>query len=106
VKNAINRLNKVFESKVRLGIMSLLMVNEWVAYNELKKTLSPNWPKDKISDGNLASHIKKLRLEAYIEERKEFLNRKPHTTYKASPAGRKAFEEHLNALEEIIKGIE
>lgn len=86
--------------------MSLLMVNDWVAYNELKKSLSPNWPKEKISDGNLASHLKKLRAEAYVEERKEFLNRKPHTTYKTSVKGRKAFEDHLNALEEIIKGIE
>lgn len=86
--------------------MSLLMVHERLAYNELKKSLSPNWPKEKISDGNLASHLKKLRLEAYLDEHKAFLNRKPHTTYAVTDAGRKAFEEHLNALEEIIKGIE
>ena len=102
MNDAFNRLNKVFESKVRLGIMSLLMINEWVSYNELKKALSPNWPKQKISDGNLASHIKKLRNEAYLDERKEFLNRKPHTSYKATAKGSKAFEDHLAALEEII----
>jgi DNA-binding PadR family transcriptional regulator len=45
-------------------------------------------------------------LEAYLDEQKEFLNRKPHTTYAVTEAGRKAFEAHLNALEEIIKGIE
>ena len=106
MKNAFNRLNKVFESKVRLGVMSLLMVNERVSYTELKQNLSPNWPKEKISDGNLASHLKKLRAEEYISEQKEFLNRKPHTTYTATKAGKKAFEAHLTALEEIIKGIE
>ncbi|MFK7920379.1 MAG: winged helix-turn-helix domain-containing protein [Bacteroidia bacterium] len=102
MKDAFNRLNKVFDSKVRLGIMSLMMVNEWVSYNEIKQALSPNWPKEKISDGNLASHIKKLRGEEYLDERKEFLNRRPHTTYRATQAGTKAFEDHLSALEEII----
>ena len=98
MKEALNRLDKVFESKVRLGIMSLLMVGEWVHYSHLKTTLSQ-------SDGNLASHIKQLRKHEYIDEKKEFINRKPHTTYKATEKGRKAFENHLRALEEIIKGI-
>ncbi|MEL6699428.1 MAG: transcriptional regulator [Bacteroidota bacterium] len=98
MKEALNRLDKVFESKVRLGIMSLLMVEDWVHYSHLKTTLGQ-------SDGNLASHIKQLRKHAYIDEKKEFINRKPHTTYQATPEGRRAFEDHLKALEEIIKGI-
>ena len=83
--------------------MSLLLVNEAVSYNELKQQLNdPNKP---LTDGNLASHLKKLREAAYIDETKEFRNRKPHTTYKASQEGKKAFEAHLSALEEIIRGL-
>lgn len=83
--------------------MSLLMVNDAVSYNELKQQLNdPNKP---LTDGNLASHLKKLRESDYIEETKEFRNRKPHTTYRTSKEGKKAFEAHLSALEEIIKGL-
>ena len=99
MKNVFDRLNKVFENRVRLGIMSLLMVEEWVSYNSLKTTL-------KQSDGNIASHIKLLRKHEYIEEKKTFLNRKPHTTYRATQTGRTAFTDHLDALEQIIKGVE
>ena len=49
----IENLNKVFESRVRLGIMSILMVNEWVEFKTLKELL-------KVTDGNLASHLSAL----------------------------------------------
>ncbi len=45
----INQLNKEFESRVRLGIMSVLMVNDWVDFSEMKNLLE-------ITDGNMASH--------------------------------------------------
>lgn len=83
--------------------MSLLMVHEWMHYSALKNELSS--PEKKISDGNLASHLKTLKANDYVTEKKEFVNNKPHTTYKATSAGRKAFEVHLNALEALIKGM-
>ena len=49
----IHSLNKDFESRVRLGMMSILMVNEWVDFNEMKKKLE-------VTDGNLASHSSAL----------------------------------------------
>ncbi|GAB4412079.1 MAG: transcriptional regulator [Bacteroidia bacterium] len=98
MKDALDKLNKVFENRVRLGIMSLLMVEEWVDFVYMKQTLD-------VSDGNLASHLKQLRASDYIEERKEFLDRRPHTTYRATEAGRQAFAEHLDALEQIIRGF-
>jgi len=98
VKDALNKLNKVFENRIRLGIMSLLMLDEWVDFVQMKEALG-------TSDGNLASHLKLLRKEDYISERKEFLNRKPHTRYRATAAGKAAFTEHLDALERIIKGL-
>jgi len=92
----INKLNKAFENRIRLGVMSILMVNDWVDFNSLKGLL-------KITDGNLASHIKALEAETYIEINKQFINKKPNTSYRATLLGRKAFNEHLNILETIIK---
>jgi len=96
VKNYIADLNKAFESRVRLGIMSILMVNEFVEFGTLKEQLQ-------ITDGNLASHITALEKYKYIEVKKQFVGKKPNTSYAASKAGKKAFGEHLDALERLIK---
>ena len=91
----IENLNKVFESRVRLGIMSVLMVNDWVSFKELKTLL-------KVTDGNLASHLSALEKRALIAVHKEFVGKKPHTTYKTTTEGRQLFEQHLAALEALI----
>ena len=75
--------------------MSILMVNEWVEFKEMKETLD-------ITDGNLASHIAGLEKNDYIEVKKEFVGKKPKTSYRATKTGRKAFNLHLNALEKLI----
>ena len=91
----ISQLNKEFESRVRLGIMSVLMVNDWVDFNEMKQLLE-------VTDGNLASHSSALEKSNYIEIKKEFVGKKPKTSYRVTRAGRKAFEEHLSALEKLL----
>ncbi len=91
----VQALNKDFESRVRLGIMSVLMVNEWVEFNELKEHLQ-------VTDGNLASHISALEKKKYIKVKKEFVSRKPKTSYAVTRMGRTAFENHINALEKLI----
>jgi DNA-binding MarR family transcriptional regulator len=96
--NPILQLNKVFDSRVRLGIMSALIVNEEVSYNELKGLLD-------ITDGNLASHIKGLEENKYIKINKGFIGKKTNTTYNITKQGEKAFRLHLAALEEMIKGL-
>ena len=93
----VDQLNKAFENRIRLGIMSILVVNEQVSYNRLKELLD-------VTDGNLASHLKALEKIEYIRVEKSFMDRKPHTTYDVTPQGRKAFQDHLNALESLIKG--
>jgi len=92
----INSLNKHFESRIRLGIMSLLMINEQLDFNAVKEALQ-------LTDGNLASHINGLEKEAYIEVIKEFVGKKPRTSFKSTAEGRKAFSNHLDALEEILR---
>lgn len=84
----IDKLNKDFESRVRLGIMSVLMVNDWVDFTEMKTLLN-------ITDGNLASHSSALEKSEYIEIKKEFVGKKPKTSYQVTPLGRAAFKEHL-----------
>lgn len=91
----INHLNKEFESRVRLGIMSILMVNDWVDFTEMKTNLE-------ITDGNLASHSTALEKSGYIEIKKEFVGKKPKTSYRVTLNGRDAFTEHINALEKLI----
>lgn len=91
----ISHLNKDFESRVRLGIMSVLMVNDWVDFNEMKHLLE-------VTDGNLASHSSALEKLSYIEIKKEFVGKKPKTSYRVTNSGRKAFEEHLMALEKLL----
>ena len=95
MKEIIENLKKGFDHRVRLGVMSILMVNEWVDFTTLRDKLE-------VSDGKLAGHIKALDKEGYIELRKQFIGRKPNTSYRASEKGRTAFLHHLNHLEKII----
>ncbi len=95
MKSIIHNLNKLFESRVRLGIMSVLIIQQWVDYNTLKETLN-------LTDGNLASHLKALEKNKYIEMKKQFVGRKPKTSYKATDEGKTAFQNHLDALEALI----
>ncbi|MGB3947207.1 MAG: transcriptional regulator [Bacteroidia bacterium] len=96
MKNYIHHLNKAFENRIRLGIMSILMVNDWVEFGTLKEMLD-------ITDGNLASHISALEKIEYVEIKKQFIGKKPNTTYAVTKAGKKAFNEHLDALEKLLK---
>ncbi len=96
--NPIQNLNKTFDSRVRLGIMSTLMVNDKINFNDLKQLIN-------VTDGNLASHVKALEENGYIKVTKGFIGRKTNTTYTVARAGEKAFKQHLAALEEMIKSM-
>jgi DNA-binding HxlR family transcriptional regulator len=95
MKNPISNLQKVFESRIRLGIMSALMVNDSLDFNALKELLA-------LTDGNLASHLKALEQQEIIVVSKQFVGRKPSTTYKATESGKDLFRLHLVALEQLI----
>ena len=95
VKNPIANLQKVFESRIRLGIMSALMVNDTLDFNALKELLE-------LTDGNLASHLKALEQQEIIVVSKQFVGRKPSTTYRATEQGKDLFRQHLAALEQLI----
>lgn len=96
MKELLKDLNKAFENKVRLGIMSALVVNDHLDFNSLKTLLD-------VTDGNLASHLKSLEKSEYIVVKKEFINRKPNTQYAITQEGKVAFTKHIKAIEQLLK---
>ena len=96
MKNILDRINKVFENKVKLGVMSALIVNESLDFNALKELLG-------ATDGNLATHLKALESHQYVQVTKQFIGKKPNTTYEITYEGKKAFQNHIQALEELLK---
>lgn len=96
MKELFKDLNKAFENKIRLGIMSALTVNDHLDFNALKDLLE-------VTDGNLASHMKHLEKKNYITVKKEFLDRKPRTRYSLTKEGKDAFIKHIRAIEKLLK---
>ncbi len=96
MKYFIDTLNKAFESRIRLGIMSILMVNDQVDFTMLKDLLD-------ITDGNMASHISGLEKLGYLKVTKQFIGKKPNTSYAATESGKAAFTEHVKALEKLLQ---
>ncbi len=96
MKDILIRIDKLFESRIRLGIMSVLVVNERLDFNSLKQMLD-------LTDGNLASHIGALEKNRYIKVNKTFIGKKTNTSYSVTASGKKSFNEHLDALEQLIK---
>lgn len=92
---SIENLDKAFESRVRLGIMSVLTGAGQADFNTLKSMLG-------VSDGNLASHIRALEELGYIETIKQFIGRKPNTSYSVTEAGQRAFSAHIEALASLL----
>ena len=81
-----------------MGVMSVLLVNDEVNFNDLKQLLE-------LTDGNLASHLTNLEENGYIKVHKGFIGRKTNTTYSITKAGEKAFAEHIEALENMIRNV-
>lgn len=95
MKEIISNINKAFESRVRLGIMSVLMTNNSMDFIGLREILD-------VSDGNLASHLRALEEAGYIVSEKRFLNRKPNTTITITHSGSDSFKNHIKALEDLL----
>lgn len=98
MKNPIADLNKIFDSRIRLGVMSMLVVNDEISFNDLKQMLE-------LTDGNLASHLNTLEQSNFISVHKGFIGRKTSTTYSITALGKQAFKAHLDALEKMIKKL-
>src|SRR6516165_4494647 len=89
-------LDPVIHERVRLAIVSALAVNEVLSFNDLKKLLE-------ITDGNLSVHARKLEEAGYVKCTKSFVGRQPRTAFRLTAAGRRALEEYLDRMEEVIR---
>src|ERR1700754_533114 len=98
MKNPITGLNKIFDNRIRLGVMTVLVINKEISFNDLKQMLE-------VTDGNLATHLVNLEENGFIKVHKGFIGKKTNTTYAVTKSGEKAFTEHINALENMIKGV-
>lgn len=98
MKDILSGLNKAFDNRIRLGIMSILMVNDSADFNTIKELLD-------LTDGNLASHLKALEKEEIVAVHKQFIGRKPNTSYSVTQLGQKLFKEHIDALEKLINPL-
>ena len=87
-------LDKVIHEKGRLAIMSMLAASPELSFTELRDALA-------MTDGNLTTHIKALQQEGYVSVAKSYQNNRPLTTCSLTTAGRKAFAEYINPLEQI-----
>jgi len=96
LSDSLDALDETIHQKIRLGIMSALMARGECDFRFLKDTLG-------VTDGNLSIHLGKLEDADYIGVRKEFVGRKPHTTYTPTPKGKAAFAAYLTALERIVE---
>jgi DNA-binding PadR family transcriptional regulator len=96
MKNILENINKAFENRVRLGIMSVLIVNDHTDFISLREMLE-------VTDGNLASHLRALEDYGYITTEKKFINRKPNTSYRITKEGAESFRNHIRALENLIR---
>lgn len=98
MRKELDQLNKIFDSRIRIGIMSALIVNESINFNDLKALMD-------ATDGNLASHLRTLEEHAFIRVEKGFVGRKTNTIYSITAEGERAFRSHIQALEKIIKNL-
>ncbi|MEM2175131.1 MAG: transcriptional regulator [Candidatus Micrarchaeia archaeon] len=92
------KLNPIFHDKVRLGILSILLVEEEVDFSYLKEKLN-------LTDGNLASHLKVLEQNKVIISKKVFVQRKPKTYYQLTEEGKRSFLEYLENLKQILNNL-
>ncbi len=90
-------IDDVIHSRIRTAIMAVLITVEEAEFTFIREKIN-------ATDGNLSVHLKKLEENNYITVTKKFINRKPHSSYKITEKGRKAFEDYIKTLENIIKG--
>jgi len=93
------KIDGIFESRIRLAVLSILATSEKVEFAYLKRKL-------KATDGNLGAHLKKLEDAKYIKCEKKFIKRKPVSFYYLTNTGRKAIESYLSLVENLFNNAE
>lgn len=92
----IPELDRLIHERMRLGIISALAVNDSLSFSDLKRLL-------RTTDGNLSVHARKLEEGGYVACRKFFEGRVPRTEYRLTASGRRAFDQYLRDMEQVIR---
>jgi DNA-binding MarR family transcriptional regulator len=95
-KRLFEDLDPLLHERGRLAIVSVLAAVERLTFTELRDQLE-------MTDGNLSVHLTKLEAKGFVVIDKQFVGRKPQTTCRITPSGRKAFAHYLDQLESIVK---
>ncbi|MFB6087271.1 MAG: winged helix-turn-helix domain-containing protein [Haloarculaceae archaeon] len=90
--------DKLVHQQTRLRIFAYLYRHGETSFTDLKEALD-------VTEGNLASHIERMEEADCVEVNKEFVDRKPRTTYRLTDRGREKFEDHIGTLESLIEGL-
>ncbi|MDX1503370.1 MAG: transcriptional regulator [Thermoanaerobaculia bacterium] len=90
------KLDRLIHTRLRLGIVSALAVNESLSFNDLKSLLA-------TTDGNLSAHARKLEDAGYIACEKSFRGRMPRTEFRLEPRGRRALDRYLEHMDALIR---
>ncbi|NQU35812.1 MAG: transcriptional regulator [Bacteroidetes bacterium] len=95
MKEILSSLNKSFDSRVRVGIMSILLRSNWVDFTTIRNTLG-------ATDGNISNHLSALQKHNMIKTKKEFVSNRPKTSYKITRQGIRKFTDHLSVFEKLL----
>ena len=93
-----NGLDTAVHGPVRLGVLTALQMDGSLDFTTLKKRLN-------VADGALGLHLAKLEEIGYVSCRKAFVGRRPRSTYRIAPRGRKAFAVYLDAMQRLIDAV-
>ncbi|MFB6218007.1 MAG: transcriptional regulator [Halobacteriaceae archaeon] len=91
--------DKLVHQPTRLRIFAHLYRHGETPFPELAETLD-------VTEGNLSSHVDRMEEAGAVRVEKEFVDRKPRTSYELTEEGRAAFEDHVATLEALIEEIE
>lgn len=96
---ALGALNPILEHRIRLAICVLLAKYGEISFSRFKQQLT-------VTDGNLGAQLRRLEEQGFINPRKDLMSRKPVTWYRLTTEGRKALEQHLGALQQLISTLD
>lgn len=96
LKQVLDELDPLLHERGRLAIVSVLAAVDRLSFTELREELG-------MTDGNLSIHVQKLEGKGYVSVHKQFVNRRPHTTCRITPAGRRALSRYLDHLTTVVQ---
>lgn len=89
-------LDRLVHSRIRLAALAILAAVEEAEFTYLRDQVN-------TTDGNLATHLRKLEDAGYVEADKSFRDRKPVTRYRMTEEGREAFRGYVDRLEAMVE---